>query len=77
MKVLFFILFNILFFSSFSQDTIRCEDIDFIFNNDYILEKIFYKKDKVDIRIVYYYKDDILVKRIWLRSDKIIGISIE
>jgi hypothetical protein len=77
MKVLFFILFNILFFSSFSQDTIRCEDIDFIFNNDYILEKIFYKKDKVDIRIVYYYKDDILVKRIWLRRDKIIGISIE
>jgi hypothetical protein len=77
MKVLFFILFNILFFSSFSQDTIRYEDIDFIFNNDYILEKIFYKKDKVDIRIVYYYKDDILVKRIWLRRDKIIGISIE
>ena len=77
MKVLFFILFNILFFSSFSQDTIRCEDIDFNFNNDYILEKIFYKKDKVDIRIVYYYKDDILVKRIWLRRDKIIGISIE
>ena len=77
MKVLFFIFFNILFFSSFSQDTIRYEDIDFIFNNDYILEKIFYKKDKVDIRIVYYYKDDILVKRIWLRRDKIIGISIE
>jgi len=66
-------------YSDYSKDTIRYDNIVLIFKDNFISQRIFYKKNKVDIRIVYIYDEKgLLIRRVWYNSKgKIMGIVID
>jgi hypothetical protein len=71
-KLLTFLILLTMSIKSWSQ-TYECFD-----TTGLILEKEFYKKDKLDIRIVYIYKDRYLIKRIWYNSKgEIVSIVLD
>ncbi len=63
-SLLFFLFFNY----CCSQDTVRYDKTILIFKNSFIIEKIFYKKQRIDIKIIYFYIDGVLSKRVWYNS---------
>jgi hypothetical protein len=70
MKKLFNFLLFFLFFNNYccSQDTIKYDKTILIFKDSLIIEKIFYKKERIDIKIIYFYIDGVLSKRVWYNS---------
>ncbi len=74
MKNIIAILFNLMLVVSYSQsDTLHYERIDSVYTNALLSEVIHYDMiGNIDTKILYIYKDNILLRREWWRK----GIKI-
>jgi hypothetical protein len=63
--------------TSDSIDTIVSGNVHSLYVKGRLIEKIFYKGDEVDIRVIYLYKDGLLVRREWWQKGKRISYTIE
>ena len=58
-------------------DTIRRGTADYIYVKGRLIETIYYANDKIDIRVIYLYKDGVLVRREWWQNGKRISYTID
>ena len=58
-------------------DTVRTGDITLLYKKGLIQEKWYYVNDQVDIKVVYVYKDGVLVRREWWRAGKRLSYTLE
>lgn len=77
MRFLFTFIFILNFGICFSQDTLHYIDMDIIYVNGLIGQKIFYKDGKIDIRVIYIYKEGVLVRREWWQRGKRISYVMD
>ena len=81
MRILSTLIFICAFGSCRAQtdtiDTIRRGVADYLYENGRLIETIYYAGDKVDIRVIYLYKDGLLVRREWWKGGKRISYTID
>ena len=58
-------------------DTVRTGDVVILYKRGKIQERWYYVNDLIDIKVIYIYRDGVLVRREWWRVDKIISFTIE
>ena len=58
-------------------DTIRRGTTDYLYVNGRLIETIYYKGSQIDIKVIYLYKEGVLVRREWWKSGRIISYVIE
>jgi antitoxin component YwqK of YwqJK toxin-antitoxin module len=51
--------------------------MDMVYVNGVISEKIFYQNGKIDIKVIYIYKDGVLLRREWWQRGKRISYTID
>ena len=77
MRFLSTFIFILAIGTSLSQDTLHYVDMDVIYVNGKIVEKICYKNGQIDIRVIYIYKDGVLLRREWWQRGKRISYTID
>jgi antitoxin component YwqK of YwqJK toxin-antitoxin module len=77
MRFLSTFIFILILGTSLGQDTLHYVDMDVIYVNDKIVEKICYKNGQIDIRVIYIYKDGVLLRREWWQRGKRISYTLE
>ena len=77
MRFLSTFIFILILGTSLSQDTLHSIDMDIIYVNGLIGQKIFYKDGKIDIRVIYIYKEGVLLRREWWQKGKRISYTID
>jgi len=87
MRFLLTFIFILILGKSLSQDTVRYTDMygdmDLVYftiphiNLGQIKEKIFYTDGQIDIRVVYIYKEGVLIRREWWQSGKRISYVMD
>jgi predicted nuclease with RNAse H fold len=60
-----------------SIDTVIKGDAIYLYKKGLIVERYYMKGDKIDLRIVYVYRDGVLVRREWWRDGKRTSYTIE
>lgn len=55
----------------------RRESLDKDYYDNTLLEKIHYKGDQIDIKVIYIYRAGVLVSRQWWRGDKMLSYTLE
>ena len=60
-----------------SVDTVRYGDVIYLFKKDVLIERLHMKGDQVDIKVIYVYKDGVLLRREWWQKGKRISYTIE
>ena len=58
-------------------DTVRNGEIVLLYKKGLIQEKWYYVNDQIDIKVIYVYKEGVLVRREWWRADKRLSYTIE
>jgi len=58
-------------------DTVRTGDITLLYKKGQIQEKWYYVNDQVDIKVIYVYRDGVLVRREWWRAGKRLSYTFE
>lgn len=58
-------------------DTVRTGDITLLYKKGLIQEKWYYVNDQVDIKVIYVYRDGVLVRREWWRAGKRLSYTLE
>jgi hypothetical protein len=58
-------------------DTVLRGDAIYLYKKGLIVERYYMKGDKIDLRIVYVYRDGVLVRREWWRDGKRTSYTIE
>jgi len=58
-------------------DTVRNGDIALLYKKGQLQEKWYYVNDQVDIKVIYVYRDGVLVRREWWRDGKRLSYTIE
>ena len=58
-------------------DTVRNGDITLLYKKGQIQEKWYYVNDQVDIKVIYVYRDGVLVRREWWRAGKRLSYTLE
>jgi hypothetical protein len=58
-------------------DTVRYGDVIYLFKKDVLVERLHMKGDQVDIRVIYVYRDGVLVRREWWQKGKRISYTLE
>jgi hypothetical protein len=58
-------------------DTMRYGDVIYLFKKDVLVERLHMKGDQVDIKVIYVYKDGVLVRREWWQKGKRISYTLE
>ena len=77
MRFLSTFIFILILGTSLSQDTLHYVDMDVIYVNGKIVEKIFYHNGQIDIRVIYIYKNGVLLRREWWQRGKRISYTID
>ena len=77
MRFLSTFIFILTIGTSLSQDTIHYDSMDMVYVNGVISEKIFYKNNQIDIKVIYIYKDGVLLRREWWQRGKRISYTID
>ena len=60
-----------------SLDTIRLDDMAYVYYHKLILERLHYVGDKIDVTVLYIYREGLLVRREWWRDGKMISYTME
>ena len=60
-----------------SVDTVRYGDVIYLFKKDVLIERLHMKGDKIDIKVIYVYKEGVLVRREWWQRGKRISYTLE
>ena len=58
-------------------DTVRYGDVIYLFKKDVLIERLHMKGDQVDIKVIYVYKDGVLVRREWWQRGKRISYTLD
>jgi hypothetical protein len=58
-------------------DTVLRGDAIYLYKKGLIIERYYMKGDKIDLRIVYVYRDGVLVRREWWRDGKRTSYTLE
>ena len=81
MKILSTFILTLLLQTCLSQpdtiDTVRTADVINIYKNGVLQEKWYHKNNKIDIKIIYVYRDGVLVSREWWRDNKKLSYTLE
>ena len=87
MRFLLTFIFILVIGTGFSQDTIRYTDMygdmDIVYftiphiNCGRISQKIYYTDGQINIKVVYIYKDGVLLRREWWQRGKRISYTLE
>ena len=51
-----------------SLDTVKSGDVTYIYYHNILLERVHYIEDKVDVTVLYIYKDGNLIRREWWKK---------
>ena len=60
-----------------SVDTVRYGDVIYLFKKDVLIERLHMKGDQIDIKVIYIYKDGMLLRREWWQRGKRISYTLE
>jgi hypothetical protein len=60
-----------------SVDTVRYGDVIYLFKKDVLVERLHMKGDQIDIRVIYIYKEGVLLRREWWQRGKRISYTID
>ena len=60
-----------------SLDTIRLDDMAYVYYHKIIIERLHYVGDKIDVTVLYIYREGLLVRREWWREGKMISYTME
>jgi hypothetical protein len=80
MRFLSTLIFTLTFGICLAQDTIdtvRYGDVIYLFKKDVLVERYYMKGDKIDIRVIYVYRDGVLVRREWWQRGKRISYTLD
>jgi hypothetical protein len=80
MRFLSTLILTLVISSCLAQDTIDTVlrgDAIYLYKKGLIVERYYMKGDKIDLRIVYVYRDGVLVRREWWRDGKRTSYTIE
>jgi antitoxin component YwqK of YwqJK toxin-antitoxin module len=58
-------------------DTVLRGDVIYLYKSGQIIERLHMKGDQVDIKVIYVYRDGVLVRREWWRAGKRLSYTIE
>lgn len=58
-------------------DTVRYGDVIYLFKKDVLIERLHMKGDQIDIKVIYIYKDGVLLRREWWQRGKRISYTID
>jgi hypothetical protein len=58
-------------------DTVRYGDVIYLFKKDVLVERLHMKGGQIDIKVIYVYKDGVLVRREWWQKGKRISYTLE
>jgi len=58
-------------------DTVRYGDVIYLFKKDVLVERLHMKGDQVDIKVIYVYREGVLVRREWWRAGKRLSYTLE
>jgi hypothetical protein len=80
MRFLLTLIFILILGTCLGQDTIdtvRYGDVIYLFKKDVLVERLYMKGDQVDIKVIYIYKDGVLLRREWWQRGKRISYTLE
>ena len=60
-----------------SLDTVVNGDVAYVYYHKIILERLHYIGDKIDVTVLYIYREGLLVRREWWREGKMISYTME
>lgn len=60
-----------------SLDTVTTGDVAYVYYGKTLLQRLHYLDSEIDIKVVYIYRDGVLVRREWWRGDKMLSYTIE
>ena len=60
-----------------SIDTVIRGDVVYLYKKGLILERLHMKGDQIDIKVIYVYRDGVLVRREWWQRGKRISYTID
>jgi antitoxin component YwqK of YwqJK toxin-antitoxin module len=58
-------------------DTVLRGDVIYLYKSGQIIERLHMKGDQIDIKVIYVYREGVLVRREWWRADKRLSYTIE
>jgi hypothetical protein len=58
-------------------DTVRYGDVIYLFKKDVLVERLHMKGGQIDIKVIYVYKDGVLVRREWWQKGKRISYTLD
>jgi len=58
-------------------DTVLRGDVIYLYKKGQLQERWHYKGDQVDVKVIYIYKDGLLVRREWWKDGKRLSYTIE
>jgi antitoxin component YwqK of YwqJK toxin-antitoxin module len=58
-------------------DTVINGEVTYLYKKGLIQEKIYFKGDQIDIKVIYVYKEGFLVRREWWRAGKRISYTLD
>lgn len=58
-------------------DTVRYGDVIYLFKKDVLIERLHMKGDQIDIKVIYIYKDGLLLRREWWQRSKRISYVMD
>ena len=58
-------------------DTVLRGDVIYLYKSGQIIERLHMKGDQIDIKVIYVYKEGVLVRREWWRAGKRLSYTIE
>jgi hypothetical protein len=81
MRFLSTLILTLVISSCLSQDTlvdtVRYGDVIYLFKKDVLIERLHMKGDQVDIKVIYVYREGLLVRREWWQRGKRISYTLE
>ena len=58
-------------------DTVRYGDVIYLFKKDVLVERLHMKGGQIDIKVIYVYRDGVLVRREWWQRGKRISYTLD
>ena len=81
MKFLSTLIFTLVIGTCLGQsdtiDTVRYGDVIYLFKKDVLVERLHMKGGQIDIKVIYVYKDGVLIRREWWQRGKRISYVMD
>jgi hypothetical protein len=80
MRFLSTLILTLVISSCLSQDTldtVRYGDVIYLFKKDVLVERLHMKGGQIDIKVIYVYKDGVLIRREWWQRGKRISYVMD